>query len=160
MQDRGLLFMIPEVTEDNVAELIDEVGRTQPYLSAYMMTYAEDILNPDEQAILFDHFLLVWYLRTKSEAPPAKASTALIDKKQRKNHQMSRYLAKEPQEDAERTVQLLSKNYKSFDLLDLAGRMLYGELLAERIRPKGYELMLGALKTAIDCMEPDNENQS
>ena len=155
MNDDSILLSLPEISDKNIDEIINEAGKTQPYLTAYILTYEEDDLDSTEQAILFDLYILIWFLRTKSELPPPLVSTNVINEKQQNNSYLSKYLENESNEDIHSMIQILIENYKSFELYELISRILHDEFLRERVRDKNYGLLLGGLKTVIDCLEDE-----
>ncbi len=153
MDNDSILLSLPGISDEDIGKIINEAGKTQPYLTAYILTYEEDGLDHTEQAILFDLYILIWFLRTKSELPPPLVSTDVINEKQHNNSYLSKYIENESNEDIHRMIQILIENYKSFELYELISRILHGEFLKERVRDKNYGMLLGGLKTVIDCLE-------
>lgn len=57
MDNGSILLSLPGISDENIGEIINEAGKTRPYLTAYILTYEEDDLDPTGQAILFDLYI-------------------------------------------------------------------------------------------------------
>jgi hypothetical protein len=142
-----------DITDDEMAGLISKLSDDQPLLMAYLISVGEQLLDDEEQELLFFYGLLIWDMMSQGKTPlPEMTENGLADA-ERANADLVAFIEDGPDAVFKNEFQRILETYNQPDLLNFVVEVVTEGLQDEDIRPQSYGPMILYLKVTIDGLD-------
>ena len=139
---------------DSIPEVIDSLGKHQPYILAYLMATGNEILDQNEREALLFMGVMIWHIVSSVTLDIPEVSGELLDEKELKNISMLEYLSGEPEPEFMDTVDKIIANYHQSELLKyIIDRLMEEPEKGVAISENNVGMIVIYLKTIIDCLD-------
>jgi len=139
---------------DNVPELVNTLGKEQPYMLAYLMANGNDILSRQEHETFFFMGVMIWQIVKRSVLSIPEISDAMLEKYEEKNFSMLEYLDGESETEFNDTVRIIMDKYHQAELLQyIIERLMEEPDKWVDIDSDNMGIIVIYLKTIIDCLD-------
>lgn len=141
---------------DSIPEIIDSLGKFQPYILAYLMATGNEILDQNEREALLFMGVMIWHIVSSATPDIPEVSGELLDEKELKNISMLEYLSGEPEPEFMDTVDKIIGNYHQSELLKyMIDRLMEEPEKGVTISENNVGMIVIYLKTIIDCLDSE-----
>jgi hypothetical protein len=133
---------------------MDEMGKAQPNVLAYLLAVDHDILNQDERELLLYLGVVVWQIMSQGPHRLPRVTQKALDEAEMRNAEMLEQLQKGPEAGSLDAARRMVDSYGQPELL----RFVIEALMEEPeegclIRGVNTGIMMLDLKTVIDCLD-------
>ena len=145
---------VGSISPEDAPATIDEMGREQPFVLAYLTGVAEGRLTKDEQGLHLHIGIVAWQAMKEGGGELPMVSGEDLDNAEANNSQMLEFFQDEPEAGFYDGVQTLFKSYNQYEIMKYILEALMEEpeegviLRDESIGP-----MFMYLKTVLDAMD-------
>jgi hypothetical protein len=145
-----------EWDDKKMASLMQEMGDEQPLLMAYLVSVGEDLLNEDEEELLFFFGVLLWQMMEHKDEPIEELTEEALHQAESANASLVELFDGEPTPaQANRLAELL-ESYPQPELLNFVVEVVSEGVKDGDIRPTSYGPMILYLKVVIDGLNRVN----
>ena len=139
--------------DEQLENLIDEMGGEQPLMLAFLMEMGEDDFNDDEQELLLFLGVAVWrIMREANNGELAAVSEAVFELSKNDNLAFIEEVESGIKQDFLTSLAGQPEEYPQADLLAFVIESVTEEE-AYWVRPKNQSMMVAFLKIVIDCFD-------
>ena len=139
--------------DEQLENLIDEMGEEQPLMLAFLMEMGEDDFNDDEQELFLFLGVAVWQvMRGANNGQLAAVSESTFEASKNDNLAFIQEVESGIRQDLLTSLASQPEEYPQADLLAFVIETITEEE-SYWIRPKNQSMMLAFLKIVIDCFD-------
>jgi hypothetical protein len=140
---------------DEVPDLINDLGRNQPFVLTYLMATGAEILNQKEREMLLFLGIMVWNISKVLIVDHEEIPTDELYDCESKNIAMLEYLSGEPEIDFLNTVDKIMSKYHQGALLKYIIDRLMEDIKDENcdIREDNIGIIVIYIKSLVDCID-------
>lgn len=152
----NVLKRMEDIEEEDIPKLIEEMGKEQPIVLAYLLAYGEE-MDEDDQGFLIFLGLNIWQMMSEGDHSPAKVSEELLEELEDKNIKMVESQAEESEDNLWNFSERLVNDYNQRNIL----MYVLGEIMEESedegaIQEENIGIFMLCLMTVIDCLDKDH----
>ena len=147
---------IAGMSETEGKQMVTQFNREQPYLLAFLMGIGADVLNQDEQQLLFCMGLAVWRMMARGAGKAlAQAMPKELDRADETNTEVLQKLSRKGPGAFAREAAKLLREYNQFEALKYVLATLMEEVTEEEdgVRDEMKGFLFFTLKTVIDALD-------
>ena len=153
----NVLRRMENIVEEEVPKLVEQMGKEQPLVLAYLLAYGEE-MGQDDQGLLILLGLNVWQMMSEGGHHPAKVSEDLLEELEDKNIKMLESRIEASEADLYNFAERLMNGYNQRNILDYILREIMegpeGEGALSEDDHIGVFML--CLMTVIDCFDRDH----
>ena len=146
---RKMLDEIDAKSEDEMAPIIDEMSEKQPFLLVYLLANSEQLATDYERELFFFIGASIWIIMSKANKNLGRVSDKVLDKKEKQNEFMLKYLEGEDEESFESMAPTILQDYNQPHLLNYVAETVFEDEEAGQ----NAGLFFFYLKTVIDALD-------
>lgn len=146
--------LIGEMEDEELAQLMNDVGETQPFLLAYLLSIGDEGFNQEEKDLLLFLGVSVWKMMSQGKGKLPIITEEALAEVEANNIKMLEYLSGESESNFLKTTTTILDAYNQPHIL----RYVIEEIVDEDvslISDENRGMIFIYLKIMIDCLDRD-----